>query len=256
MKQNTKVLIDFEFSGLDNSYITDNEIVQMKFRYLGNDSNHDHTPRSYDFSSKKKIGAYGAILLQAVRYQTFKFTKERFLKWLSVPNFKTNVMPLTEQDLDNFEFYGFSPQQDILMLKKYGINIKITDIREWIQLSKHEVRLATEGSSLECCYYIVCEKFPNLQSHDGEAEIELMFELFLKASKLKKKKYLTVMPFGFAASMPILEYIQLHRRQADGYRWNNNDLLSRSITNAIEEYEAMEMEEYESGSNQNNNMPS
>ena len=37
-----------------------------------------------------------------------------------------------------------------------------------------------------------------------------------------------------------MTFIKNHRRQADGYRFNNNDLFAYSLTALIEEYEDYE----------------
>lgn len=216
-------IIDFEFTGLDNGFITDNEIVQAKV------CNPD-TLRSYcvNFSSTKKISAYGFLSHKTENYTGCdKFSKEKFELMLQDIQINSN----------DVIYYGFSTQQDALMLKKYGINIEIKDIREMLQLSSYEQRMATEGSGLEATYYIVTGKLPELESHSGLDELRIIRELYECAIKIEQRKHFTVMPFGFCAGMPISKYVLTYRRQADGYRYNNNDTLSESLTSAIEAYE-------------------
>ena len=42
------------------------------------------------------------------------------------------------------------------------------------------------------------------------------------------------MPWGDYAGVPICEYVKEERRRADGYRFNNNDLLATSMDYWIE----------------------
>ncbi len=227
----TEIIIDLEFTGLDNSYIKDNEIIQLKMINCKND-------RSYtaNFRSLKKISAYPRLSHKVTRYKGSTFCKDFFNHGLEFLLIDQKSEP---------EFYGFGVQQDILMLNKYGIKLNIIDIREMLQLTKHEATLATEGSGLEAAYLIVTGKHPELKNHDGIDELKIIKELFLAARKLRKKEYLTVMPHGHCAGMPLKEYISGYRRAADGYRYNNFDILSKSLSNIIEEEEPEFEEDYD-----------
>lgn len=99
-------------------------------------------------------------------------------------------------------YYGFGVQQDVLMLAKYDINIEIVDIRELLQRSRFAERMATEGSGLKAAYLIVFGKTPSIKSHDGIAELQIIHELYRKATRLRKQTHLELMPFGHCAGMP------------------------------------------------------
>lgn len=231
MKKKQTVIIDFEFTGLDNSFTTDNEIIQMKAMNVVTGKAICH-----NYTSKKNISAYGQLAHQVKKYKGDKFSIKRFhsdMERIGI-TLQTPVV-----------FYGFGVQQDRLMLGKYGIRIPINDIREMLQLSKFEQRLATEGSGLESSYLIVTGSYPDLQNHDGIKELEIIIALYEKAIKLKKKKHLTIMPHGHCSGMPLKQYISNYRRAADGYRYNNSDILSDSMNKIIDEVENEYQEEYE-----------
>jgi hypothetical protein len=230
-KKRIDVVIDFEFTGLDNTYIKDNEIIQVK---MINMSSELRSVKNYN--SDKLISAHSFLSHRVLRYKRHsKFSFDKFkdqLERIGV-NYETDLIA----------FYGFGTQQDLAMLAKYGINITLIDLREWFQRSEHEVRIATEGSGLEAVYYIVTGRHPELKDHNGLEELEIIAFLYLQFKKIKEfKSYLTVMPHGHCAGMPITQYCDEYRRNADGYRYNNRDLLARSFDNCIEE--DMDNDEY------------
>ncbi len=233
-EKNHVVLVDFEFTGLDNSYIKNNEIIQMKAISITTAQTMCHS-----YGSHKPISAhsYRSHKLYRYRGQT-RFSKERFYHSLALFDLKEG---------DPVTLYGFGVQQDLLMLQKYDIKVPINDIREMLQLSKFEYRMATEGSGLEDTYTIATGKIPNLKNHDGIDELYVMKELYEIAMTVRKKKLLTVMPHGHCAGMPLKEYVASYRKQADGYRWNNSDILAASLTHAVEEIESVDSddEDYE-----------
>lgn len=219
--RNIDIIIDLEFTGLDNSFITDNEIIQLKMMNA-------KTRKSIcvNFGSKKRILAHPFLSHKTTRYVgAKKFNKERFADAL---------ISVCDNQTGRIIYHGFGTKTDMLMLQKYGINYEIEDIREKLQRTRHEKRMATEGSNLEATFYIVTGRHPGLDNHDGSAELYIIHELYLAAKRLKKHEYLSVMPHGHCAGMPIEQYVDNYRRQADGYRFNNSDILSRSFNNAIE----------------------
>ncbi len=64
-------------------------------------------------------------------------------------------------------------------------------------------------------------------------EIDAIRVLFDRSLTLTLKPTLTVMPFGFCRGMPLSQYVRQYRRQADGYRFNNADLLAAALSKAI-----------------------
>lgn len=217
-----QIIIDLEFTGLDNTFIKDNEIIQVK---AANVKTGKYFCQNY--GSDKEITAHPFMAHKVKKYDLPKFSSEDCLA-------KINQL-LDPEDEDKIkQFYGWGIDLDKKMLEKHGINIPIIDIREQLQLTEFEEALATQGRSLEVAYYIATGKIPELKNHDGIEELKLIVELFEIAESLPKKDYLTIMPNGHCAGMPITEYVMNYRRAADGYRFNNNDLLAKSLNNQIE----------------------
>ena len=212
------IILDLEYTGLDNSYEEKNEVIQVK---LHNIDNGKYVCRN--FKSTKPISAYGKLSHRCQFYEGDMFSKNCFEQMLKE----------IEALGDKYNYYGFGVDQDIIMLLKYGIDIDIKDIRTMLQLSEHEVRLATEGSGLEAAYLIVTGKYPELLNHDGLHELKLIVELYEIAITLPQKEFLSVMPHGHCAGMPLSQYVRNYRRAADGYRFHNTDILSASLENAI-----------------------
>lgn len=229
------IIIDFEFTGLDNSFIRDNEIVQMKA------FNHNTGQQVLvNFATDKPSGS-GAFLKHKIKndelYQ--KFNKETFENTL----IDIGVPKESIYDYRIINFHGFSTSQDLLMLRKYNVQLNIIDIREKLKLSKHEEQLAIEGNSMECAYYIVTNKIPNIENHGDINELKLIVELFEFVRTAELKEYLTVMPHGHCSGMPLDDYVINHRRQADGYRFNNDDILSESLTKCIEDNDEIDFDD-------------
>jgi hypothetical protein len=76
-KKNTKettndvigcALIDLEFTGLDNSIISDNEIIQVKILNVNNKKS-----IIKNFNSKKELSAYTQLEHKIVRYEDCPF---------------------------------------------------------------------------------------------------------------------------------------------------------------------------------------
>jgi len=215
------IIIDLEFTGLDNSYVKDNEIVQLKTL-----DTEDKSEENYVFKTKKQSCA-SAFLCHRIDNSDREhcFTKEFF---------ETIIEPHKGK-----EFIGFGVQQDIKMLFKYGINLSIKDIKEILTLSKFEQRLALEGSSLEACYLIVTGQIPIIDNHGGIDELHLIKEIYDHIKESKLNDFLNYVPFGHCAGMPLSEYVRNYRRQSDGYRFNNNDLYAQSL-----DYEISKIEDF------------
>lgn len=92
---------------------------------------------------------------------------------------------------------------------------------------------------MEAAYYLLTGQLPKLRSHYDEREIDLIYRIYQETRKfdpVEQNKYLTLMPWGHCAGMPIAQYIASYRKHADGYRHNNDDLLARSLTRYIPAY--------------------
>lgn len=218
-------LIDLEFTGLDNSFISDNEIIQVKILNV-----HNKKSVIKNFNSKKELSAYTQLEHRTVRYE-------------DCPLFSLDelVAMLDKIDLSiDSNFWGFGVDQDINMLGKYDCHITINDIRTHFQCTEFAYRMATEGSGLEPTYFIVTGEYPPTASHADFSEMILIEKLFEKMKEYNADTYMSVVPFGHCSGMRISDYVQEYRRQSDGYRYNNSDSFAYSLDAAIEELEYIE----------------
>lgn len=156
------VIVDFEFTGLDNSFIKDNEIIQCKMLNVETGS-----AIIKNFASLKANGA-GSFLVNKIdnSNEIVLFSEASFI------NLLVNIGVYDLGTTDDVVFYGFSPSTDIKMLKKYNIHISINCIRELLQLTEYEYKLATQGNNLETTYYIVTGKNPKIIDHGDLKELK------------------------------------------------------------------------------------
>ena len=215
-------LIDVEFTGLDNSVVSDNEIIQVKILNV-----HNKKSVIKNFNSKKTLSAYTQLEHKVARYNDCPFFSLDEL-----------VGMLNEIEISiDADFFGFGVQMDEKMLAKYGWHVSIQDIRTHFQRTEFAYRMATEGSGLEPTYLIVTGEYPPKASHADFSEMILIEKLFEKMKEYDADTYMSVVPFGHCSGMSITDYVQNNRRQADGYRYNNSDEFSLSLSNAIDELE-------------------
>jgi hypothetical protein len=210
-------LIDFEFTGLDSEFITTNEIVQVKVKHFG-------TGKSFlrNFRSEQTITAHVRLSHKVERYPGHKFSSKALKSVLAKTGCDANTV-----------FWGWSISEDVKMLKKYGIEMKISDIQERLRLTdEYEARMAVEGAGLEAVYFLATGGVVKID-HASKDELDVIHKLYEVATALTPRERLTIMPYGFARGMKIRDYVVSHRRQADGYRFNNSDLLAASLTAAI-----------------------
>lgn len=215
------VIIDLEFTGLDNSYIKDNEIIQIK---LMNKDNGMVYIKNFHTDKKSDAGAFLCHRIDNNQFFPKKFSEDEFNKALNGIG-----IDVYKNDRSSIIFCGFGVELDKKMLKKYGVELDIFDIRERLKQSEHEEVLAKQGNSLEAAHYIVTGELKEIKNHGGREELELISDLFDKIPQLEHKPLLTVMPHGHCAGMPLNLYVEDYRRQADGYRYNNNDILADSL---------------------------
>lgn len=212
-----KIIIDFEFNGLPR-YGFQPEIAQVKMKNLTNGKT-----VCKNFKTRQKgcgRGYYGLIKGDKL------FSQKEFEKLLG-------AIGASDKDA----FYGFSIKTDKELLSSYGIDLSTyVDIQEQLMLKKKfEHQMAMGGRSLEFCYYLVTKEVVNVD-HNSADELALIEKLFC-ATRGKKQKYLTVYPWGPEAGMPLDLYVDDNRRRADGYRYNNNDILAMSLDHYIAEEE-------------------
>lgn len=214
-KQN--IIIDFEFNGLPR-YGFQPEITQVKMKNLANGN-----AVCQNFKTHNKgfgQGYYGLIKGDKL------FSQKEFYKLL-------DAIGASEKDA----FYGFSIKTDKELLNSYNICLSTyVDIQEHLMLKKkYERPMAMGGRSLEFCYYLVTKEVVTVD-HNSSDELALIERLFY-ATRGKKQKHLTVYPWGPEAGMPLDLYVDDNRRRADGYRYNNNDILAISLNHYIAEEE-------------------
>ena len=118
------------------------------------------------------------------------------------------------------------------------MEIEIVDLQEKLRLNpKYERDLALGCSSMEAAYLLLTGKKPPLDTHLELAELDLVREIYHQVVTFTDcNELLTLMPWGHCAGMPISEYVSEFRRAADGYRYNNDDLLAKSLTAKIPAY--------------------
>lgn len=213
-----KIIIDFEFNGLPR-YGFQPEINQIKMKNLTNG-----LVVCQNFKTHNKgfgRGYYGLIKGDKL------FSQKEFYKLL-------NAIGATDKDA----FYGFSIKTDKELLSSYNIYLSTyVDIQEHLMLKKkYERPMAMGGRSLEFCYYLVTKEVATVD-HNSADELTLIERLFY-ATRGKKQKHLTVYPWGEEAGMPLDLYINDNRRRADGYRYNNNDILATSLDYYIDQAES------------------
>ena len=217
------ILIDLEFTGLDNSYVQDNEIVQLKLMDADTGDG-----ICIDFRAAKPVSLYHR--LHCGREGEYPgealFTPAAFDTALE----QIGVTPESER-----RYFGYGVSTDTAMLKKYGVKIEIVDLQERIRLNpEYEQQMAVGGSSMEAAYLLLTGKRPPLDTHFGLGELDLIREIYRKVMAFTDcNTLLSVMPYGHSAGMPIDEYVAEYRRAADGYRFNNSDLLAKSLTARI-----------------------
>lgn len=208
-----RIIIDFEFTGLNNSYILNNEIVQFKALNLSNNKTYLKNFKTNIPSTK---GAYLKHKIDNSFCQDL-FNKDEFI---------LSINSISNGDVD---LLGWGVELDKKMLLNSKITVDITDIREMAMFTKYEQELALGGNSLETAYYVITGKEPKIKNHGDVDELFLMKDILEKIDKLEKHRILNFMPYGHCAGMPLEKYVVEYRRQADGYRYNNNDLLSKSL---------------------------
>lgn len=216
MKQQ-KIIIDFEFNGLSR-YGFQPEINQIKMKNLTNGKSVCQNFKTHNKGFGR--GYYGLIKGE---------------KFFSQKEFKRLLGEIGASDKD--AFYGFSIKTDKELLSSYNIYLSTyVDIQEQLMLKKkYERPMAMGGRSLEFCHYLVTKEVVTVD-HNSADELALIERLFY-ATRGKKNKYLTVYPWGEEAGMPLDLYINDNRRRADGYRYNNNDILAISLDYYINQAE-------------------
>jgi hypothetical protein len=230
------ILIDLEFTGLDNTYVQDNEIVQLKLMDADTGAG-----LCRDFKANKSVSLYHQVYCGLVG----QYPGE---KLFSAAAFAEALEKIGVEPGDELRYYGYSVSTDRAMLKKNGLAIEIVDLQEKIRLNpKYERDLAVGCASMEAAYLLLTGKKPPLDTHLRLAELDLVREIFHQVVKFTDcNELLTLMPHGHCAGMPISQYVSEYRRAADGYRFHNCDLLAESLTAEISQDVSYDDDEWDS----------
>lgn len=222
------IIIDFEFTGLYN-YCNRPEVVQV----LAMNVDTNESVRA-NFRSKNPMTA-GALVCcggyNPTENATEYFSADKFYKLLR------EEISATPSD----HYFGFGIRTDrTVLFKEYGVEFaNYTDLSELCMLTEGlELRMALEGRSMECVYYMITGKVRTPQ-HGTFEELDMIKRIYdhvVYADGIIKPTHgmLNYMPHGEMAGMPIYDYCLQYRRRADGYRFNNSDLLARTMTLACE----------------------
>ena len=223
------VIIDFEFTGLYNVVHTP-EIVQVLAMNVDNGEWF-----ITNFCSKTPMTAGALVCCGGVdptagasRY----FSAEVLYDLLER---EIGANPTTDH------FYGFNINTDkAVLFNEYGVEFaNYTDLNDLCMLNDElEFRMAVEGRSLECVYYMITGGV-RTANHGTFAELAMIKTIYDyvvdENGEIKPtNEFLHYVPWGEYAGMTILEYVQRYRRRADGYRFNNDNLFARSMTSEIE----------------------
>ena len=228
MKTNNKIIIiDWEFNGLPK-FNFKSEICQCKLAII---ENNKIIYKLYNFKTRK-APQYGALNKTGTITGTKLFSQKQWEKIKKENN-------ITNED----NFIGFSIKTDITILNTYGIDLNyVGDLQEIATSTRYERDIALNGRAMETIYFLVCgQEFK--ENHGGIEELYPLVEMYKKLKNLRKKKFFTIFPYGENAGMPLKAYCENNRRRADGYRFNNDDKLSASLSHYCD---IIDEEEYNS----------
>lgn len=217
------ILIDFEFTGLPTK-LHKPEICQMLIKNITNGK-----------SCIKNFKTVVPMTASAIVCCGGDPTKD------ATEYFDLNMFIDTLEDVGASmvdSFWGFGIKTDKNVLRDYDIRLPhYYDIQELLQRSDKEFSIALGGRSLEACYYIVTGNIMNT-AHGTTDELDAIEALYQYIDKYLEDNeistYLEYMPWGDYAGVPIRRYVEEERRRADGYRFNNSDLLAASMDYWIE----------------------
>lgn len=197
MTKKRRIIIDFEFTWLDNSFIKDNEIISMSYFDIDK-----KISKVFYFSTNKK-NTVTSFLKNGITEEDQKdnplFSKNFFLNTI---------------DIENSDIYGFGTSSDKKMLAKYDINFEYKDdIQAMLRKTKYEETIAKEWRSFESCCYIVLNEIFN-QVHKWTYEVDKMYDLFQIATKLREERILKYVPYGGYAWMLIEDFVKENPERA------------------------------------------
>jgi hypothetical protein len=239
--ERVNIVVDFEFNCLPR---WNQQAEICKILLLNTNNNKTYTKV---FKTEKPISVGSNICMNWSLDNTNAtdlFSESEWYKALSVVLDKE----VDENIHDEINLFGFGIKTDKEVLSTYVRKISYRyyyyDLADFFRLTskENELLMCNEGSSLECCYYYINQKPLNV-NHGDDSELEAIYNIYQYVENCfineneNWRLHLTIFPFGNFAGMDLIDYCEDYRRQADGYRYNNDDLLSVSITASIWEIE-------------------
>jgi len=228
-------IIDFEFTGLDSEYIREHEIMETKIG-ICNDKFELISRHCWTHKTNRE-NSIGSFLVNGITKDMQ--TSDVFSnKWFNETLTELGVIKQNNSDRKTkIKLFGFGIKQDKVMLKKYNVDVSeivYTDIQELLGLSEeHEQDMVENGRSLETCHAIVTGN-PSQCDHHGTDELDWISDIGQEILRVKPlKEHYKFMPWGRFRGMPLSDYVSKNRRAADGYRYNNNDVLANSMNHEI-----------------------
>lgn len=218
-----KYIIDFEFTGIDCELKNDNEISQAKVISINSQSgncvqyalSNEHTKTVYN---SKQLELSEGVKKPLCNLSQLYSDLEIGL---------TIVEPI---------FYAWAPSQDLIMLDKYKSSVEelpvIIDIADMCRkIPTLEKAMIINGHTMEAVYHTIFGEQTNC-SHDDNSELKAVKKIYnyvVKHEDYKEENLLNFYPFGHLKGMSLKSVCYNHRRSADGYRHNNDNLLSNSL---------------------------
>lgn len=221
------IIIDLEFNTLPK-YNISSEICCV---LLHNVDNNKTIIKSFKTNNPICIGAKYCMGFSNINENADTlFSYNEFISLLKAIDveFKVNDEETT--------YYGFGIKTDEAVLGSYGIYLrKYVDMQDQCRLlDSLEMNMCIHGSSLEVVYTLITDK--QLQcTHGTDSELSALLVIYnyIKENKDDLNVYLNYFPFGDMAGMPLEKYVVDERRRADGYRYNNDDILATSLDSYI-----------------------
>ena len=227
-----KVFIDFEYTGIDNELSRNNEVIAM---YLLE----EWKPLIAKIYSSDKENTVGSFLVNGI-------TKE-MQEWQPKYNSKDILTALwvdtVYQLAKDFVFYWYGIKTDkekaFIGLDLFFSDLEYIDVQELFHSNKKTAeQLIIHWDSLNVVSKLYLDKVP---SHTTWEEVIIIKELFelITSDEYKKEqtKFYIYVPYGFAKWLKIEDFVEENRRTADGIRYNNDDLYSRTLDHYCELYD-------------------
>lgn len=237
-----RLIIDFEFTWLDNKVTQDNEIISMSIINIDTKKKWN-----YIFDTKKENELWSFLINWISRKDQLwkkKFSDSIFMDILFEYCKDKNWKFEFNEKEDKLILYWFWISTDKMMLEKYIKNFEKTitkdykDIQDLIRISNCkdirwvdiEFSMAMNWCSIETTYFLLTWK--KIKSHSWTYEIEALLELFKKCDieNVDTTKFYEYVPFWVFKWMKIKDYAFLYERNAFWYMSSNDDRFSDSIS--------------------------